>query len=62
MLLRNRYLNYLIGPGFEGVNRLFVSSFGSETDGEVLWKYYIQHVEIKDYNVIIDGKCFLVSE
>ena len=60
-LLQNRYLNYLIDPGFQGVNRLFVLSFGSETDREVHTKYYTRHVEIKDYNVIINGKCFLVS-
>ena len=29
---RNRYLNYLINPGFQGVNRLFVLSFENEND------------------------------
>ena len=29
---RNRYLNYLINPSFQGVNRLFVLSFENEND------------------------------
>ena len=29
---QNRYLNYLINPSFQGVNRLFVLSFESEND------------------------------
>ena len=29
---RNRYLNYLINPSFQGVNILFVLSFESEND------------------------------
>ena len=58
MLPRNRYLYYLIDPSFQGVNRLFVSSFENETDREVRTKYYISNVEIKDYNFIIDGRNF----
>ena len=29
---QNRYLNYLINPSFQGVNRLFVLSFENEDD------------------------------
>ena len=29
---QNRYLNYLINPSFQGVNRLFVLSFENEND------------------------------
>ena len=32
MLPQNRYLNYLIDQGFQGVNRLFVLPFENETD------------------------------
>ena len=30
--VQNRYLNYLINPSFQGVNRLFVLSFENEND------------------------------
>ena len=30
---QNRYLNQLVGPSFQGVNRLFVLSFENEDDG-----------------------------
>ena len=32
----NRYLDYLVYPSFQVVNRLFVLSFGNTTDGNVL--------------------------
>ena len=31
-LAQNRYLNHLINPSFQGVNRLFVLSFENEND------------------------------
>ena len=55
-LPQNRYLNYLIDPSFQGVNRLFVLSFENEDDRNVHKKYYIPNVEIKHYNVIVDGR------
>ena len=55
-LSQNGYLNYLIDPGFQGVNRLFVLPFENETDREVHTKYYLPTEEIKYYNVIIDGR------
>ena len=49
------FLNYLIDPSFQGVNRRFVLSFENTTDtGTVHTKYYLPTVEIKDYNVMID--------
>ena len=54
----NPYLDYLIDPSFQGVNRLFVLSFENATDGTVHIKYYFLTVEIKDYNVMIDGQNF----
>ena len=53
---QNRYLNYLINPNFQGVNRLFVLSFENENDGTSHSTYYLPKVEIKDYNVMIDGR------
>ena len=55
---QNRYLNYLINPSFQGVNRLFVLSFENENDRTSHSNYYLPKVEIKDYNVMIDGKNF----
>ena len=42
-------------PIFQGVNRLFVSSFGNNTDGIVHTACYIPKVEIKDWNIITDA-------
>ena len=54
----NPYLDFLIDPSFQGVNRLFVLSFENKDDRKVNTKYYLQTVEIKDYNVMIDGQNF----
>ena len=55
---QNRYLNHLINPIFQGVNRLFVLSFENENDRTSHSTYYLPKVEIKDYNVMIDGRNF----
>ena len=59
---QNQYLNFLIGPSFQVLNRLFVLSFENENDRTVHTKYYLPTVEIKDYNVMIDGENFLISQ
>ena len=45
-------------PTFTNVNSLFVLSFENENDRTYFSKYYIPEVEIKDFNVLIDGKPF----
>ena len=55
---RSRYLDDLIDPSFQGVNRLFVLSFKDDDVRESHKQYYIPNVEINDYNVMIDGKNF----
>ena len=46
----------MIDPSFQGGNILFVLSF-KEVDGRRSYKlYYLPSVEIKDYNVMIDGR------
>ena len=55
---KTNYLNYLIDPTFTKVNRLFVLSFENEEDRTSFSKYYVPKVEIKDFNVLIDGKSF----
>ena len=54
----NQYLDYLIDPSFQGINRLFVLSFENVKDRKVHTGYYVLKVEIKYYNVMIDGKHF----
>ena len=51
-------LNFLIDPTFNNVNRLFVLAFPNEEDRRSFSNYYTPTVEIKDYNVIIDGEPF----
>ena len=55
---KNNNLNYLIDSTFNKVNRLFVSSFENEDDRTSFSKYYTPKIEIKDFNVVIDGKSF----
>ena len=43
---------------FQGVNRLFVLLFWNENDRKVHTGYYLPKVEMKDYNVMTDGKNF----
>ena len=56
---KNNNLNYLIDPTFTNVNRLFVLTFENEDDRTSFSKYYLPKVEIKDFNVLADGKPFL---
>ena len=58
---QNNNLNYLIDPTFTNVNRLFVLSFTRNNAGDnrdFFSDYYVPNVEIKDFNVLIDGKSF----
>ena len=55
-------LNYLIDPTFNKVNRLFVLSFENEEDRTSFSKYYVPQVEIKDFDVLIHGKSFLMCQ
>ena len=51
-------LNYLIDPTFNKINRLFVLSFKNEEGRTSFSKYYTTKVEIKGFNVLVDGKSF----
>ena len=55
---QNANLNHLIEPSFQVVNRLFVLAFENDAQRIHNKRYYIPNVEIKDYNVMIDGKNF----
>ena len=54
-------LNHLIDQTFNKVNRLFVLSFENEEDRIYFSKYYTPKVII-DFNVLIDGKTFLMHQ
>ena len=55
---QNQYSDFLINPSFQVVNRLFILSF-ENTDGRTSYtRYYLPLVEIKDYNVMTDGRNF----
>ena len=44
---QDRYLNHLVDPSFQGVNRLFVLSFENEDDRKSHSEYYLPKVEIR---------------
>ena len=52
----NQYLDYLIDPSFQEVNRLFVLPFENEAQRTSDKLYYISTREIKSYNIVIDGQ------
>ena len=61
----NNNLNYLIDPKFTNVNRLFVLSFERIKEDSIkedyrdsFSNYYVPNIQIKDFNVLIDGKSF----
>ena len=60
----NTNLNYLIDLTFTRVNILFVLSFERMEENKTkdhrdsFSHYYVPNVEIKDFNVSIDGKSF----
>ena len=51
-------LNHLVEPGFQGVNRLFVLAFEDDAQRTAHNSYYLPTVEIKDYNIMINGENF----
>ena len=59
---QNPNLNHLIEISFQRVNRLFVLAFEDDEQRTSNKRYYIPNVEIKDYNVMIDGKNFLMNQ
>ena len=54
----NQYLDFLIDPIFQGVNKLFVLSFENKEDRTVHTKCYLPTAETKYYNAMIDEQNF----
>ena len=58
---QNNDLNYLIDPTFTNVNRLFILLFTRNNAGDnrdSFSHYYLPNIEMKDFNILIDGKSF----
>ena len=56
LLAQNPNLNHLVEPSFQGIKRLFVLAFENDDNRIVDDGYYLQTVEIKDYNFTINGE------
>ena len=54
----NPNLNHLVEPSFQGVNRCFVLEFENDEQRTSAKGSYLPNVEIKNYNVVINGKNF----
>ena len=55
---QNQYLDFLIDPSFQVVNRLFVLPFESGAQRTSYKQYYLPTREMKNYNIMIDGQNF----
>ena len=63
--IKNNNLNYLIDAKSRNINRLFVLSFKNGDDDPMrdsFDEYYMQFVEIKDFNTLIDNKPFFSDQ
>ena len=58
LLRQDPNLNLLVEPSFKEVNRLFVLAFENDAQRTSHPGYYLPNVELKDYNVMINGETF----
>ena len=58
LLAKNPNLNHLVEPSFQGLNRFFVLAFQNDAQRTSHSGYYLPNVEIKDYNIMINGENF----
>ena len=58
LLALNPNLNHLVERSFQGINRLFALAFENDTQRTSSKGYYFPNVEIKNYNVMINGENF----
>ena len=54
--MQNPNLNHLVEPNFQRVNRLFALAFENDTQRTSHSGCYLPNVEIKNYNVMINGE------
>ena len=55
----NPNLNHLVEPSFQGINRLFVLAFENDDQKTSAKGYYLPNVEMKNYNIMINGENFI---
>ena len=60
-MLQTNILIFLIEPRFEGVNRLFVSTFNANNSRIGHWRYFFPTEKAEDHVMII-GRNFLVNQ
>ena len=58
LLVQNPSLTHLVQPRFQGMNRLFVLAFENDMPRTSARGYYHPNVEIKEYNIMINGENF----
>ena len=58
LIAQNPNLNHLVERSFQGVNRFFVLAFDDDARRTSHSGYYLPDVEIKDYNIKINGEKF----
>ena len=56
LLAQNQNLNHLVEPSFQGVNRFFILAFANDMQRTSHSGCYLPNVEIKDYNIMINGE------
>ena len=58
LLAQSPNLNHLVESSFQGVNRLFALAFENDEQRISTKNYYLPNVEIKYYNIMINGENF----
>ena len=53
--VRNPYLDYLVDPSFQRINKLFALSFEDNANKSRHTGYFLAKVKLEDDKVIIDG-------
>ena len=56
--MQDANLNHLVESSFQGVNRFFVLAFENDNHRISTRRYNLRTVEIKDYNIMINGENF----
>ena len=58
LLAQNPNLNHLIEPSFQSINRVFILAYDGDTQRTSHTGPYIPNVQLKDYNIMINGENF----
>ena len=58
LLAQNPSLKHLVEPSFQGLNRLYLLAFEDDGQRTAHDSYYLPIVEMKDYNIMINGEKF----